>query len=42
MATVVIDPSTGEIIDMLGPNFYYKYGNQSYRITKGHPIRFYN
>lgn len=41
-AQVVIDPSTGKIIDMLDPNFYYEYGNQSYRITKEHPVRFYN
>jgi len=29
-ARVIIDPLTGDVIDMLAPNYYYDYGNQSH------------
>jgi hypothetical protein len=37
MAEIVIDIDTGKVIDLVYPNYYYMYGNQSYTITKPYP-----
>lgn len=33
-SVIIIDPETGEVIDMVDPNYYYDYGNQSYSFIR--------
>lgn len=35
-ARIIIDPETGKILDLLDPNYYYDYGNQTYRTIQNY------